>query len=218
MTALKIIAVLAALLTLLCLTRVGVVLRWEDSLFVTVRLGLFRIQILPEKKKKQAKKEPEKPKTTAKAKSHEPLPKPGLADIRDAVKTLWPPLKRALDRTRRGIRIDPLDVSVILGGASEPADTAALYGELHGAVWCGMPVLEKLLDIPRPHTHLDVDFTEEKTAVRGTVGVTARGGTLLRIGWTMAVPALKWLLAYRKKHQTIRKDESDGNGKEKPAA
>ncbi|MFR7893201.1 MAG: hypothetical protein ACLU38_03110 [Dysosmobacter sp.] len=61
---------------------------------------------------------------------------------------MWPPLKKALRRTRRGMRIDPMDVSVILGGQAEPADAAQLYGELHGAVWTGMPVLEQLLVIP----------------------------------------------------------------------
>lgn len=218
MTALKILCVLAALLILLCLTRVGVVLQWGDCLSVTVRLGLLRLRVLPAKKKKKAEKEPKIPEKTTKEKPKQTLPKPSLADIRDAVKTLRPPLKQALERTRRGVRIDPLDVSVLLGGGAEPADAATLYGELHGAVWCGMPVLEGLLDIPRPHIHLDVDFTVEKTTVQGRAGITARIGTLLRIGWTMAVPALKWLLKYRKKHQTVRKDESDGNGKEKPAA
>ena len=223
MTALWILGILAALLLLLCLTRVGVLVKFGEELTVTARLGFVRIQVLPAKKKppqhekkpkaKQAQKsEPEKPKKA--------FPKPALSDIRDAVKTLWPPLKKALRRTRRGVRIDPLDVSVILGGQAEPADAAQLYGELHGAVWTGMPVLEQLLVIPRPHIHLDVDFAEEKTNVQGTVGLSARIGTLLRIGMTVAIPGLRWLLAYmkKKKQAPVGKDESNGHGKEKPAA
>ena len=58
--------------------------------------------------------------------------------------------EKALNRTRRGVRIDPLDLSVILGGQTEPADAARLHGELHGAVWAGMPVLERLLVILIP--------------------------------------------------------------------
>lgn len=222
MTALKIIAILAALLALLGLTRVGAVFRFGDALAVTAKIGPFRIQILPQKRKKTAKKEEKKPKKTQKAtetKAKKPFPKPSLADIREAVRTLWPPLKRTLARTRRGVRIDPLDVSVILGGEADPAEAAGLYGRLTGAVWGGMPVLERLLNIPDPHIHLDVDFTAEQTALRGTAGVSARIGTLTWIGLTMAVPALKWLLRYMKTKRTpVGKDDLNGNGKEKPAA
>lgn len=112
----------------------------------------MKFQVLPEKKKppKNEKKpeEAQKKQTQKQEKPKKAFPKPTLSDIRDAWKALWPPLKKALRRTRQGVRIDPLDVSVILGGQAEPADAAQLYGELHGAVWTGMPVLEQLLVIP----------------------------------------------------------------------
>ena len=155
------------------------------------------------------------PSASGKEKTAEKRKKTGRNGIADPI-----PLKKALRRTRRGIRIDPLDVSVILGGQAEPADAAQLYGELHGAVWTGMPVLEQLLVIPRPHIHLDVDFTAEETKILGSVGFSARIGTLLRIGMTVAIPGLRWLLAYmkKKKQAPVGKDESNGHGKEKPAA
>lgn len=133
---------------------------------------------------------------------------------------MWPPLKKALRRTRRGIRIDPLDVSVILGGQAEPADAAQLYGELHGAVWTRDAGAGTAAGDPRPHIHLDVDFTAEETKILGSVGFSARIGTLLRIGMTVAIPGLRWLLAYmkKKKQAPVGKDESNGHGKEKPAA
>ena len=218
-----ILGILAGLILLLCLTRVGVLICFGEELSVTARLGCFRIQILPaEKRPPKRENKPEKPPKEKKkpAGNRKPFPKPTLRDIRDAVKTLWPPLKKALYRTCRGIRIDPLDVSLVLGGQAEPADAARLYGELHGAVWTGMPVMERLLVIPRPHIHLDVDFAEEKTNVQGTVGLSARIGTLLRIGMTVAIPGLRWFLTYMKKNKQapVGKDESDGNGKEQPAA
>ena len=218
-----ILGILAGLILLLCLTRVGVLVCFGEELSVTVRFGVFRMQILPAKKKPpKHEKKPKEPqeKSDKPVKNKKPFPKPTFQDIRDAVKTLWPHLKKALGRTRRGVRIDPMELSVILGGAEEPADAARLYGQLHGAVWSGMPVLEQLLVIPHPRIHLDVDFTAGETALRGRVGLSARIGTLLRIGFTVAVPALRWLLAYWKQHKQspIGKDESDGNGKEQPAA
>ena len=38
-----------------------------------------------------------------------------------AVGALWPPLKRALNRTRKGIRIHPLQISLTIGGQVDPA-------------------------------------------------------------------------------------------------
>lgn len=219
MTALKVLVILAVLLVLLSLTRVGAVLRFDDTLTVIVKIGPLRMQILPAKKKKKAKKEPQKPRNKAETKQKKSLPKLHIADVRDAVQTLWPAFKRALNRTRRGVRIDPLNVAVVLGGASEPADAARLYGELHGAVWAGMPVLEQLLVIPEPHIRTDVDFTAEETTVQGAVGFSARIGTLIGIGITIAVPALKWLLNnMKKKRVPVGKDDLNGNGKEKSAA
>ena len=223
MIVLWILGILAALLLLLCLTRAGVLVKLGGELSVTVCFGCLKFQVLPAKKKPpKHEKEPkeereEKPRPD---KSKRAFPKPTFSDIRDTARVLWPPLKRALYRTSRGVRIDPMDVSVILGGQTEPADAAQLYGELHGFVWTGMPILERLLVIPKPHIHLDVDFIREETRLQGTVGLSARIGTLLRIGLTVAVPGLRWLLAYmkKKKQAPVGKDESDGNGKEQPAA
>lgn len=222
MIVLWILGILATLILLLCLMRVGVLVKLGEELTVTVRFGCLKFQVLPVRKKppKHEKEPEEKQEEKAKAKPKKAFPKPTFSDIRDAARVLWPPLKKALYRTSRGVRIDPLDVSAVLGGQAEPADAAQLYGELHGLIWTGMPVLEKLLVIPQPHIHLDVDFTQGETRLQGTVGLSARIGTLLGIGLTVAVPELRWLLAYmkKKKRAPVRKDELDGNGKEQPTA
>lgn len=61
MIALWILGILAVLILLLCLTRVGVLARFGGELAVTVKLGLFRIQVLP-----ASKKPPKHEKTTEK--------------------------------------------------------------------------------------------------------------------------------------------------------
>ena len=199
MIVLWILGILALLLIWLCLTRVGAQVTLSGgSPVVDVKFALFRFRVFPGKKKPKPSKEEtaEKPKEK---KEKQPMPKPTLADIKDAVRTLWPPLKRALDRTRRGIRIHPLTVSLILGGADDPAAAAEQYGYLQAAIWTGMPVLEKVLDIPEPSIHTDIDFDAPKPLIEGTVGITARIGTLLGVGLGIAVPALRWFLRFRKK-------------------
>ena len=201
-----ILGILLALLVLLCLTRVGVHALFGDALALDAKIGPFRIHILPGKKQdkkreKRAKEPKEAEKSEEKAEKKPCFPKPSMADIREAVSVLWPPLKRALNRTRRGVRIHPMDLCVTLGGQEDPAAAAQLYGEAHAGVWAVMPVLERLLGIPEPHIHIGIDFNASETKVEGELGVTARVGTLLAVGATVAFPALKWFLRYRKKQK-----------------
>ena len=201
-----ILGILLALLVLLCLTRVGVHALFGDALALDAKIGPFRIHILPGKKQdkkreKRAKEPKEAEKSEEKAEKKPCFTKPSMADIREAVSVLWPPLKRALNRTRRGVRIHPMDLCVTLGGQEDPAAAAQLYGEAHAGVWAVMPVLERLLVIPEPHIHIGIDFNASETKVEGELGVTARVGTLLAVGATVAFPALKWFLRYRKKQK-----------------
>lgn len=205
-----VLGVLALLLLLLCRTRAGVLVTLGDVLRVDVKLGWFRFQAVPGRKRQ--KKPPKKKDETVREGGEEKKKsrsKPSLEEIRDAVRTLLPPLKRALARTRRGIRVEPLRLSLILGGREDPAAAAKLYGELNAAVWAGMPQLERLLDIPDPRIHMEVDFDAEETRAEGTVGAAIRIGTALAVGFGIGIPALRWLLRYMRRH---RKEE-----KQRPA-
>ena len=185
------------LIVLLCLTRVGAQVVMKDgSATVDVKVSVFHIRVYPTKEKPEKEKKEKKKKDKAKKKT---FPKPALEDIKDAVKTLWPPLKKSVGRVRRGIRISPMDVSLTLGGQDDPAKTAELYGYLHAGMWNAMPILEKGLDIPDPHIHIGIDFNTLETAVEGELGITARIGTLLTAGLGVGVPVLRWFLKYRKK-------------------
>ena len=212
-----ILGVLTALIVLLCLTRVGVhaVFRGGDAV-IRARVGPFRFRVYPPKEKKPKADKPkkekkQKPPKEKKPKGEREKSKISLADIKDAIQTLWPPLKRALGRTRRGIRVEPLDLSVTVGGGGDPAAAAELYGSLHAGVWTGMPVLEQLLVIPNPHIHIGIDFDRAQTETSGEVGVSIRIGTLLGVALGIGIPALKWFLRFRKKQKeqfTAPKEEA----------
>lgn len=204
-----ILAVIVFLIALLCWTRVGV---WAafggETLRLDVKFGLLRVHILPAKPKKPKAEKPKKEKKKKKP-SEEPeekKPKSGLSfaleDGKDAARSLFPPLKRALRRFGRGIRVRPLRLSLVLGGLEDPAAAAQLYGEIQAAVWTGMPLLERLLDVRDASIHTDVDFMAPGTAVEGEAGVTVRIGTLLAMGFGLAFPALGWFLRWRKRCKT----------------
>lgn len=216
---LKILAVLALLIALLCLLRLGVRASWGTETRVTAILGPVRFPLVPKKEGKTGKEKPKKEKQKKKkpakekaAKCRQPLPKPGKEDIREALQLLLPALKRALRKLGRGIRIDPLRVSLTLGGKNDPADAAEKFGYLQAAVWAGMPQLQRWMHIPDPHIHTDVNFDAEKTEVSGEAAVTLRLGTLFAMGFALLIPALKWFLHYRKRHR-----EDDTKEKTPPA-
>ena len=206
----------AALILLLCLTRVGARAELRrDGVTLDAKIGPFHIRILPAKETPEKKKKPEKkakkPEKAGEEKPKKSLPKIALADIKDAVHTLAPPLKRALGRTRRGIRVQPLRLLVTVGGSEDPAAAAELYGYLHAGVWTAMPVLEQLLVIPDPYIHVGIDFDAPQTAVEGELGVSIRIGTLLAVGLGIGIPALRWFLRFRKKQPPKTEKETAEN-------
>ena len=149
--ALWIIGGILLLLILLLLLRVGVHLRFGEQLELTVIAGPARIRLLPRpekteteqktKQKKKAKGEAQEEKEPAKQREKLSL---SFEDIRSALPYLWEGLKRALARTRRRMRIDPLRLSVIFAG-EDPAAVAQTYGWASSAMWTLMPQLERLL-------------------------------------------------------------------------
>ena len=194
-----------------------------NSPTIRVKIGPFGIQVYPTKKsdkppkekksnqKKAAKKAAKQGKKddSGKNSAEKQKPKITLGDIRSAVDALWPPLKRALDRTRRSIRIRPLDVSITVGGTRDPAAAAELYGYIHMGVWTGMPVLEQLLVIPDPHIHIGIDFDEASTRADGELGISIRIGTIFAVAFGIGIPAVKWYLNFTKKQKQQTKPTAE---------
>lgn len=203
-----ILAAIVLLAVLLLWTRVGVwaALSREGTLRLDVRFGVFRVRVLPPKPKKspRAKRAPGTKKAKKERPPEEEEPERGglsfaPEDLRDALRTMLPAVGRALRRFGRGIRIKPLRLSLTLAGREDPASAAETYGGIQAAVWAGMPVLEKLMDIRDLSLHTDVDFLAEDAAVDGEVGVTLRIGTLLAVGCGVAFPALGWFMRWQKR-------------------
>ncbi|WP_295578821.1 hypothetical protein [uncultured Oscillibacter sp.] len=200
-----VLAAVAALVVVLLRARVGVRLSAAPgNLTVDLCLGPFRIRLLPagETPKAAAETTAAEAEETAEA-AGRVLPKVDAQTVADAVKALWPPLRRALERTRRAIRVRPFRLSVTVGAAGDPAAGAVLYGRLQAAVWTGMPVLERLLVIPDPYIHTGLDFDRPDTVLEGTVGVSLPIGTLLGVAAGVGLPALRWFLRLQKQQKKM---------------
>lgn len=205
MRCLWVLAAVAAFLILLCITRVGVLLTFGEEFTLSIRFGVLHFRAVPSPKPKQEKKKAvkkaEKKETEKAKKPAEKFPKPTIDDIRSAWQALWPPFRKTLRRTGRSIRISPMVLSIVFGGSLDPAAAAEHYGEAQGAVWTIMPAAEQVMDIRSPAIHVGLDFEAEQMSIQGRIGVTLRIGTLLVCGIGMGIPALKWLMQYKKIHR-----------------
>ncbi len=203
MSLLWILGILMVLAVLICRIRVGVRVRFGEAPPAAVlTLGPFRVPLTGEPENearqapKQAKKREKQPKKPEKKAA---FPKVTAADVKEAAERLWPPLKKALGRTRRGIRLDPMTVSVTIGAAEDPAAGAEAYGWASGAMFNLMPALEELVRVPDPSVHIGLDFDSPATRWAGEVGVSLRIGTAIAVALGVGVPALRWLTEWKKK-------------------
>ena len=181
MAALWILGILLALIVAALFLRVGVRIAFGQELRVTAAAGPVRIQIVPSPPKKPKNEKKPKEKKDASEKQKTP-----------------PREKRKLRKTRQRLRIDPMRVSVILGGEENPAASAETYGWISAAVWTFMPRLEELMRIPDPYIHLDVDYNARETRAEGEIGLSFQIRDLFAIGFAFGIPALKWLLRWKK--------------------
>lgn len=201
---LVILGILILLAVLLSRIRLGVRLTWEPgSLTAEASIGPFRIRLYPPAQRKKNTTQSPAPKEAAQPqqKKHAAFPKPTAEDLRLALETLLPPLRRALDRTRRGIRVTPLEICVTVGGEEDPAAAAQLYGWLHTTVWTIMPVMEQLVRIPEPAIHIGIDFDADTTVSSGKIGIFLTLGTLVSVAFRIGIPVIKFLTAYMKRSQ-----------------
>lgn len=204
----SLLLILAALLLLLCLTKVGVQASFgPEGRKLDIKIGPVSIELLPGKEKKRKKSSGKKEPAAASRdggqnrKNKPKLPPIDPKEWKETARALWPPLKQALAWTRRRIRISPLKLWITVGAAQDPAAGAELYGRLHCGIWTVMPMLEQLLVIPDPQIHVGIDFDRSESAAEGHIGISARVWALAAVVVLLAVPAAKWFLTMQKRKQ-----------------
>lgn len=211
MTALKIIGVILLIFLLIGLLRVGAIVSFGEELTVKLRIGAIKLTILPRKKPKKAKKPgKEKEKKPKEADSEEPsekkkrkLPKLSFDEIMDLAETALSALGRLIRRVCKRLRIDPLDLAVVIGG-EDPAVVAQSFGYADAAMFALMPKAEELFYIPDPSIRLGMDFSAESTRAEGTVGLSLRVCDLFAFVFTLLIPMGRWFLRYKKAHKGDR--------------
>lgn len=193
--------------------RVGVHIRFGPELRVWAILGPKKVQLIPkpapQPKKEKKPKKPKEPKPEAEEKPKEKKGLPlSLDELRELLPAVWESLQRVLHNVGKRIRIDPLYLNVVFGG-SDPCETAEWYGAACSAMWAVMPRLERLVQLPDPELHFNVDFSAESTKASGEIGVYFRIGDFVAIGCSAVPPLFKWFLGYRKRSRQAPKQTGE---------
>lgn len=201
-----------AIVVLLAILPLGVDVRYDDSgPLARVIAGGISVLRFPKKKtdKPKREKKPKKRKKAESAKSGEPANKKSSASG-GSIRDFFPLVQVALDflgEFRRKLRIDRMDVKLILGG-DDPADLAMNYGKIWQALGALWPRLERAFVIKERDVQVECDFTSDKTLITARAQITITFGRLIALAVKYGVRALKEFLKLKNKRKGGAKHES----------
>jgi len=193
-------AILALLLVALLIPAYVRVSYEQGEPSVIAKYAWLTIPIYP-RESKEAAQEPTEKETSGKEQKETPSrQKSGInwEQIQYSLDTLPPVLLKALKRTGRRIRIEPLKVHVLIATA-DPADTAILYGKIHAVLAAALPTLHRLVRIREQDIQLFPDFCENEMDFIVDAGIGIRPWDLLAIGLCALGGIFKWFLGFRKR-------------------
>ncbi len=195
--------VIFAVLVLIGCIPVGVDARYSaDGVFLTAKLGPFRLQLLPQKPKKKPKKrkpqQKQPKKTPAKAEPQEKKPNPLLSGGVDGLMQLLDLAFDTLGDLRRKLRVNELTLYVLIGGADDPAKAAMGYGRAWAAIGAITPSLERLFVIKKRDIRPALDYTISNTQIDAHLVTTITIGRSLALALRAGIRFLK-ILNERKK-------------------
>ena len=195
--------VIFAVLVLIGCIPVGVDARYSaDGVFLTAKLGPFRLQLLPQKpKKKPQKRKPQQKqpkKTPAKVEPKEKKPNPLLSGGVDGLMQLLDLAFDTLGDLRRKLRVNELTLYVLIGGADDPAKAAMGYGRAWAAIGAITPSLERLFVIKKRDIRPALDYTISNTQIDAHLVTTITIGRSLALALRAGIRFLK-ILNERKK-------------------
>ncbi len=218
MTGAIVLGVLALLIAALLALRVGVLVGYDrGALWARLCLGPARLTLWPRKPKRpKRKKRPKRPQTGQKQKAEKPRPKLSPALVR----AMRGPIRAALARLRRAVRIDTVALRLIWA-EEDPADAAVHYGRLWAVLEGTMALLRANVTVRDDDLALTIDFTRERPElVSLRFGASAALGRLIGIAVLAAVGILRALLSEKRRTRTAPtavKKEEDPHGEQASA-
>lgn len=203
MTALIVLGCILLTLALLGQIRVGASVDYsETGLFVKIKAGPVRIQVLPTKERQKKEK---KPKSRHPAKEGEKAAtQKNVKDSLSLALRFVPLLGEAAGKFVRKIRIDCLKLHVIWGSA-DPASAAMGFGAGNAVLGMLWPIFEHNFHVKKHDLRVDVDFERKTPALTAQVQATLTIGQIFSLGLLLGVKALKIYLGVRREQTEQKK-------------
>lgn len=210
MRAVHILAVIVLALLLIGQVRMGGRAEFSAAGFsLWIRLGRFKVKILPAKPKAPQEKKPKKPKKKKEPKKpkqeKEPIPLPEkVGGALEYAQALLPVALEAAGGMWRGLRVDVLELELTAGG-DDPADAALLYGQANAALGALWHPLTRAFRVKDGAARVKLDFNAPGMTVYGTAELSIKIGTVVWIGLWAGFKALFGVLAARKRLKIKRR-------------
>ena len=153
---------------------------------LSVKVGFLRFPVGTKKEKKKERKQKKNSQFESKAKVKNKKASKGVSQYFSLLK----PVFRFLLDFKRKLRINDLQLNVVLGG-SDPCDLSVNYGKAWIALGNLMPLLERFFVIDKRNLEIECDYTADTTRFQGKIDVTISLGCLLQIVIYHGVSILK---------------------------
>ena len=177
----------------------------ENDLSLRLKVGLFKLQVLPAKpKKKKAAPKKEKRVSAKKAESKPAKPKKQFQMPKLTLSDILALLDLACDTLgdlRRKIRVEILVLHVVLDG-SDPAKAAMLYGRSWAMIGALTPKLDQLFVIKKRDIQPILDYNEKEMKIDAHLALTITIGRAVSLAVRAGVRFLKHWIAKKKTEVT----------------
>lgn len=152
------VVIVGGILALLLFLPARLLLRYDSGgLWIQLRFGLVRWRLVPQKQKKKAKKNAEKP-----APHSQQKPEKKSADL-STLRVYLPLLRELTQAVRRRLVLRRVDLIIRLA-ADDPCDLAVQYGQAQAILGSMIPLLERAFRIRKRNIGAACDFTAEETS------------------------------------------------------
>ena len=176
----------------------------ENNLSLRLKVGLFKLQVLPAKPKKKAAPKKEKRVSAKKAESRPAKPKKQFQMPKLTLSDILALLDLACDTLgdlRRKIRVEILVLHVVLDG-SDPAKAAMLYGRSWAMIGALTPKLDQLFVIKKRDIQPILDYNEKEMKIDAHLALTITIGRAVSLAVRTGVRFLKLWIAKKKTEVT----------------
>lgn len=215
-----ILLIITALLCLLLSMKIGVRVLFGEETRLWLKAGPVMVTLYPLPEKKAKKEKSRKKKASSGKKEEKHGRNITFEAVWELVQSLTSPLLDAMERVRRGIRVERLNVDFTISDV-DPALAAQRYGKLNAFLWPFLAAMENVITVKQRDVQLHLDFAGKESRADGEVIITMRVFCAVRILLRNGLRFLRPVLHFMKSTEVAdgkAAAEKDRNHKESAAA